>query len=89
MPKPKPPTTLKRLTAGQQSALSLILSLRERNGAFPSLADMAAAAGYTRQAASDYRAVLAHKGWIKLATDGTILSAVQPMEGYKVVEAKT
>lgn len=87
MPKPKPRAILKRLTAGQQSALSLILSLRQTNGTFPSLADMAKSAGYSRQAASDYRATLALKGWIKLAADGTILSAVQPLEGYKVVEA--
>lgn len=83
----KKPTSvvLKRLTAGEQSALSLILNWYAEHKAFPSLRDMAATAGYKHQQASTYRKALAAKGWIKLAPDGTILNAVQPLENYRTV----
>lgn len=85
MKKKPTPVVLKRLTAGEQSALSLILDWRAQHQAFPSLRDMASQAGYKHQQASTYRKALASKGWITLAPDGTILNAVQPLENYRTV----
>lgn len=85
MRQPKTPPQLKRLTAGEQSALSLILSYRQQNGSFPSLREQGALAGYSHQNASLYRKGLATKGWIKLDKQRGILSAVQPHAGYTTV----
>lgn len=86
MKKKPTPIALKRLTAGEQSALSLILNWHAQHKTFPSLRAMASQAGYKHQQASTYRKALASKGWIKLAPDGTILTAVQPLEAYKTVK---
>lgn len=85
MRQPKSPPQLKRLTAGEQSALSLILSYRQKHGRFPSLRQQATAAGYSHQNASLYRKGLTSKGWIKLDKAHGIIAAVQPLAGFTTV----
>lgn len=78
--------TLKRLTAGEQTALSLILAFHKEHARFPSLREQGDKAGYTHQNASQYRNGLAVKGWIVLGKDRAITSAIQPAEGYRTVQ---
>lgn len=82
----KIPPQLKRLTAGEQYALSLILDFRQQHGRFPSLREQAAKAGYSHQNASLYRKNLTTKGWIKVDKQHGIHSAVQPLAGYTTIK---
>lgn len=84
--KRKPPR-LKRLTAGEQTALAFIIDYRQREGRFPSLRQHAAKAECTHQNVSLYRRSLANKGWLALDGAGVILTAVAPVHGYTTLSA--
>lgn len=84
-----PPQPLKRLTAGEQKALTLILDYHQRHGRFPSLREQGREAEYSHQNASLYRDALARKGWLKLDEARGITAAVQPLEGYRLIEGAT
>ena len=77
---------LKRLTAGEQKALSLMLDFYRRTKRFPSLREQAVEAKYSHQNASQYRNSLSLKGWVKLDGQRNVVSAVQPTQGYRMVE---
>lgn len=86
MPKRKPATvSVKELTAGQQSALRLIVDFYDQHTRFPSLTEQSTLAGYTRQHANAIRKILAHKGWIKMRGNGTIMSAYKPASTVQLV----
>lgn len=77
---------LLRLTAGEQSALALIVDWYDtHNRTFPSLTDQAKQAGYSRQNASLYRRTLATKGWLRLNKQGLIISCVVPHFKYMTI----
>ncbi|CAB4137007.1 hypothetical protein UFOVP315_40 [uncultured Caudovirales phage] len=84
-----PPIPLRRLTAGEQSALSYILDFYHRHhGRFPSLREQAREAGYSHQNAGLFRKALTAKGWLRLDPNGRgIMSAVQPLENYQTLTA--